>query len=53
MMDHLIEDLDIEFRRFGELVLSFTKEEFESLKIRKKQAEHIEVEGLVGEGRPH
>lgn len=46
LMDQLIKDLDIEFRRLGELVLAFTKEELESLKIMKKQAEYIGVEGL-------
>ncbi|MBW1705393.1 MAG: FAD-dependent oxidoreductase [Deltaproteobacteria bacterium] len=46
VMDQLIEDLDIEFRRSGELVLAFNKEELESLKTMKKQAEHINVEGL-------
>jgi len=29
IMDQLIEDLDIEFRRLGELVLAFTQEELE------------------------
>lgn len=46
LMDQLIEDLDIEFRSLGELVLAFTKEELESLKTMKKHAEHIQVEGL-------
>ena len=46
MMDQLIEDLDIEFRRSGELVLAFNKEELESLKTMKKQGDHIKVEGL-------
>jgi glycerol-3-phosphate dehydrogenase len=46
LMDQLIEDLDIEFRGLGELILAFTKEEIESLKTMKKQAECIDVEGL-------
>lgn len=46
MMDQLIEDLDIEFRRSGELVLAFNKEELESLKTMKKQGDYIKVEGL-------
>jgi glycerol-3-phosphate dehydrogenase len=46
LMDQLIEDLDIEFRRMGELVLAFTTEEIESLKTMKKQGEHINVKGL-------
>jgi len=52
MMDQLIEDLDIEFKRSGELILAFSKEELESLKTMKKQAESIKVEGLeiIGNG---
>ena len=46
IMDQLIEDLDIEFRTLGELVLAFTQEELETLKTIKKQGEHIKVEGL-------
>lgn len=46
MMDQLIEDLDIEFRKSGELVLAFNKEELESLKTMKKQGDYIKVEGL-------
>jgi len=46
MMDRLIEDLDIEFRRSGEVVLAFNKEELESLKTMKEQGDYIKVEGL-------
>ena len=46
LMEQLLEDLDIEFKRSGELVLAFSKEELESLQTMKKQAEHIKVEGL-------
>ena len=46
LMEQLIEDLDIEFKRSGELVLAFSKEELESLKTMKRHAEHIQVEGL-------
>ena len=51
IMDQLLEDLDIEFRRLGELVLAFTQEELETLKTIKKQGEYIKVEGLeiIGE----
>lgn len=52
LMAQLIEDLHIEFKKTGELVLAFSKEELESLKIMKKQAESIKVEGLeiIGNG---
>jgi glycerol-3-phosphate dehydrogenase len=46
MMDQIIEDLDIDFRRSGELVLAFNKDELESLKTMKKQGDHINIEGL-------
>jgi len=46
LMEQIIEDLDIEFKRSGELVLAFSKEELESLKTMKRHAEHIKVEGL-------
>jgi glycerol-3-phosphate dehydrogenase len=46
LMEQLIADLDIEFKKTGELVLAFSTEELESLKIMKKQAEFIKVEGL-------
>jgi len=51
IMDQLIEDLDIQFRSLGELVLAFTQEELETLKTIKKQGEYIKVEGLeiIGE----
>lgn len=46
MMDQLIEDLDIDFRRSGELVLAFNKDELEVLKTMKKQGDFINIEGL-------
>ena len=46
MMDQLIEDLDIEFRRSGEVVLAFDNDELESLKTMKHQGDYIHVEGL-------
>jgi glycerol-3-phosphate dehydrogenase len=46
MMDQFIEDLDIDFRRSGELVLAFNKDELEVLKTMKKQGDFINIEGL-------
>lgn len=46
MMDQLIEDLDIEFQRTGEMAVAFDNEELESLKVMKKQGDYIHVEGL-------
>jgi len=52
LMEQLIADLHMEFKKTGELVLAFSTEELESLKIMKKQAEFIKVEGLeiIGNG---
>lgn len=52
LMDRLIKDLDVEFKRLGELVLAFSKVELESLKTMKRQAEYIGIEGLeiIGNG---
>lgn len=44
--DQLIDELDLKFRRLGELILAFNEEDLECLKIMKKQGEHIRVEGL-------
>jgi glycerol-3-phosphate dehydrogenase len=46
IMDQLIEDLDIQYKRSGELVLAFNKQELETLKTIKKQGAHIKVQGL-------
>jgi len=46
IMDQLIEDLDIDFQRTGELAVAFDKDELESLKVMKKQGDYIHVEGL-------
>ena len=52
LMEQLIVDLDIEFKKSGELALAFSREELEALKVMKKQAEFIKVEGLeiIGNG---
>ena len=46
LMEQLIEELDLDFKKTGELVLAFRKEELEALKIMKKQGEAIMVQGL-------
>ena len=46
MMDRILEDLDIEFKRSGELVLAFSQEELKALKTIKKQGENARVKGL-------
>jgi glycerol-3-phosphate dehydrogenase len=45
-IDQLIDDLDVDFRRLGELILAFNDEELKCLKTIKKQGEHIQIEGL-------
>lgn len=46
VIDRLIDDLDVNFRRLGELVLAFNEEELECLKAIKKQGKHIHIERL-------
>ena len=46
LMDRLIQDLDIEFKKMGEFVLAFSEEEIAALERMKKQGEHINIEGL-------
>ena len=46
IIDQLVDDLDIDFRRLGELILAFNDEELGCLKAIKKQGEHIHIEGL-------
>ena len=46
LMEQLIEELDLDFKKTGELVLAFSKEELEALKIMKKQGDAIMVQGL-------
>ena len=46
ILDQLIEELDIDFRRCGELILAFNRDELESLKIIKSQGENFQVQGL-------
>jgi glycerol-3-phosphate dehydrogenase len=46
IIDQLIDDLDVDFRRLGELILAFNDEELECLKAIKEQGEHIHIEGL-------
>lgn len=46
IIDQLIDDLDIDFRRLGELILAFNDEELECLKAIKKQGEYIHLEDL-------
>jgi glycerol-3-phosphate dehydrogenase len=46
IIDQLIDDLDVDFRRLGELILAFNDEELECLRAIKKQGEHIHIEGL-------
>ncbi len=43
LMDPLIKDLDIQFKRLGELILAFTREEVKSLEAIEKQGKHIKV----------
>jgi glycerol-3-phosphate dehydrogenase len=45
-IDQLMKDLDVDFRRLGELILTFNGKELEYLKAIKKQGEHIRIEGL-------
>jgi glycerol-3-phosphate dehydrogenase len=47
MVEQLTSDLDIEFKRLGELILAFNDQELECLKAIKKQGEHIRIEGLA------
>jgi glycerol-3-phosphate dehydrogenase len=46
IFDRLIEELDIDFRKLGELVLAFDRDEMAALKAMQKQGEHIGVTGL-------
>jgi len=46
IIDQLIDDLDVGFKRPGELILAFNGEELECLKAIKKQGEHIQIKGL-------
>jgi len=46
VIDRLIDDLDVDFRRLGELVLAFNEKELECLKAIKKQGKHIHIERL-------
>jgi glycerol-3-phosphate dehydrogenase len=46
ILDQIIDELDIKFKRLGELILAFNEEDLGCLKIMKKQGEHIKVEGL-------
>lgn len=46
IMNQFIDELDIEFKKTGELGLAFNKDELNVLKIIKKQGEHIKVPGL-------
>jgi glycerol-3-phosphate dehydrogenase len=47
MIEQLTSDLDIPFRRLGELILAFNNQELECLKAIKKQGEHIHIQGLA------
>lgn len=46
VIDPLIDDLNVDFRRVGELILAFNDDELECLKAIKKQGEHIYIERL-------
>lgn len=46
IIDQLIRDLDIDFRRLGELILAFNDQDLESLKAIKEQGEYIHVQDL-------
>jgi glycerol-3-phosphate dehydrogenase len=46
MIDRLAKDLDVELKRPGEIILAFNQDEFEALKVIKKQGEAIKAEGL-------
>ena len=46
VIDRLTDDLDVDFRRLGELVLAFNEEELECLKAIKKQGKYIHIERL-------
>jgi glycerol-3-phosphate dehydrogenase len=47
LMDRLIEDLDIEFKRTGELVLAFTREEAAALETMERQGKSINVQDMA------
>ncbi len=46
IFDRLIEELDIDFKRCGELILAFNPDELECLKVMKSRGEQIQVQGL-------
>ena len=46
LMDQLAKELDVELKRLGEILLAFNEEEVESLKVMKKQGDHIHVPDL-------
>ena len=46
IMNQFIDDLDVEFKRTGELALAFNNDELNVLKIIKKQGEQIKVPDL-------
>jgi glycerol-3-phosphate dehydrogenase len=46
IIDQLTDDLDVYFRRLGELILAFSDEELECLKAIEKQGKHIHIDGL-------
>ena len=46
LMDQLIEDLDIEFKRSGELVLAFNREEVKALETMQRRGNGINVQGI-------
>ncbi len=47
VMNQFVKDLDVEFRRTGELVLAFNNDEINFLNILKKQGEYINVPDLA------
>jgi glycerol-3-phosphate dehydrogenase len=46
ILAQLVDDLDIDFTRSGELVLAFNDDEKAAIKAMKEQGEHISIDGL-------
>lgn len=46
LIDQLANELDIEFKRIGEVLLAFNEKEVECLKVMKQQGDYIQVPGL-------